>query len=689
MNQPHTPVMGLAFGLALGISVAHITGYPANAGFPWPVLGLMLAGLGLWAGRRLGYPLFLLFAILSAAGLGFAIACRSHPPNQAGHFRHPATPASRTFTLELLAPMPGGYTSRWTAVLRQGNATPIRGRVLLEYPKESGNPIWQPGDLLVLPGTPEAFPGPSNPHSFDYAAYMASLGIWGRIRPDSAVIRHYPVRSPGWTHRLQRLRMAMLGSLDHPRLHPDTSALLKAMLLGERSALSEGLTQAYRDTGAAHMLAVSGLHVGVFTGVLALMLGPFRLFRKGRRIQVGISLALLWGYALLAGMSPSVIRAAVMFSLLALALLTGRGTQSLHFWALAAILLLWFDPGALFRPGFQMSFAAVWAILHFQPTLMAYWPWQGPAGKPIGQWTALSLSAQLGVFPVSLFYFHQFPLAFLLTNLLLAPLMGVILLGGFVLLIGLYSGVAQEWMLTAYDFLIRGFHGVLYRIGNVPGIRLTDLAWSDTAMGLGLLAVYLGGQAIRHRKATYALGAALALSGLFLRTIMEDYQARSRAEWIIPHRTGASALWVRDGKGITAYSDAPADFGAALRAYRVGERLAPAHMLSLGQAYRVGPQRLLRIDSTGVYPADGAPTDILWLSGSPRMHMERALEVLKPARVVADGSNYHSLVALWKESCSKRHIPFHHTGRDGAYIQSWPSVRSPSGVSSGVQQPGQ
>lgn len=201
----------------------------------------------------------------------------------------------------------------------------------------------------------------------------------------------------------------------------DDYAVVAAMTLGSKSAISPALRATYSDAGASHLLALSGLHVGVIGAMLTL------LFVGRRRIALGATLSVvaIWCYAVLVGLSPSVVRAATIFTLYSLAALLRRERISINALAFAATVTLVVSPASLWDVSFQMSYLAVLAILLFLRPLYAVIGAEA-LSHPVVKWTwgivVVSLSAQIGVAPVVLYYFGSFPCLFLLTNIIAIPL---------------------------------------------------------------------------------------------------------------------------------------------------------------------------------------------------------------------------------------------------------------------------
>lgn len=246
--------------------------------------------------------------------------------------------------------------------------------------------------------------------STDYDRYMRrTRGIVGRCFAGRTTLLEH---APTWRTRIEQFRQR-LGE----RLQPDTTlgsdsadaaaAVMQALTLGDSSGINRELRDRYARTGVAHLLAVSGLHVGIIFLILNLLFGWMRLFRKGRVLSgIGIVGALCL-YAVLTGLSPSVIRAVVMFSLLQIGLMLSRSTNSLNTWCAAALLLLLGNPYLLYHIGFQLSFAATAAIITLYPPVARRWMPRTAALRWLWSLTWVGLAAQLGTFPLVLYHFGQ------------------------------------------------------------------------------------------------------------------------------------------------------------------------------------------------------------------------------------------------------------------------------------------
>ncbi|MFM1879355.1 MAG: hypothetical protein RLZZ241_2221 [Bacteroidota bacterium] len=565
---------------------------------------------------------------------------------------------------------PTGTAMQWRATVIALNKNEASGDLLLKIQDSAQIFSWQAGDQILVYGKIQRPGAARNLHEFDYAKYLKYQGIYGLLylKPDG--YKHIPQTQLNLLNKISRFRKSLIKTIKQSGLQPNEAGLAQSMLLGYRALDPEQYRQ-YQKAGAAHILAVSGLHVGILSTLLGWLLLPLRRLKHGALLHGVLLLILLWIYVLLAGGGPSVLRAAVLFSLLSYAFMCGKMAQSLHFWALAILFLTGvIDPRMLFQTGFQLSFAAVWAILIFYPKIYGIWPFKRGVAGYFGQLNSLGLAAQLGVLPLTLFYFHEFPMHFLLSNLLLVPGMGLLLGCGYIFLILSALNLNSNLLIWGYNQILSLFNATATALGQMDGFICTQIPWDITELLLSITGLLVLGGWIRLAKISNLELTLLCILSLFGYRIFQTLEAKSKLEVLIPHNASTSSIWVRQGQELTVFSNRPESLETLIKHYSTGQRIRKIQLKPLANAYTFGTQKLLVIDAHGVYPKKILQLNIVLLTQSPPVHLAKVLEALRPAAVIADGTNYPNELELWHRTCSNYGIAFYATTLQGAFIQS-------------------
>ncbi|MDP2188438.1 MAG: ComEC/Rec2 family competence protein [Sphingobacteriaceae bacterium] len=367
-----------------------------------------------------------------------------------------------------------------------------------------------------------------NPHAFSYKKLMASRGIYFQLKLPPEQWRLYrDAEQRGLLSIALRLKKLSTEKLFSYLKGTHQAPFAAALLLGDRSALDQDLVKAYASSGAIHVLAVSGLHVGIFYMLMRwLSINLFRLKRWGSLTMV---LSALWLYALVTGLPPSVSRACTMFSLIAIARELKRDALIYNTMSAAAFVLLWFKPGFLAETGFQLSFAAVIGIVYLQPKLYKMLYFKHKWADWLWQLTSVSLAAQLFTFPLSVYYFNQFPNYFLLSNFVVIPIAAPLLLGCLLLLaLSPLPFLAEKfaWLLgKGFDLV----NAIILQIEQLPGALTEGIVWSTSTFWLSyafILCVcwWVWGQQLRFRQLAIWLAVTLLVQPL-IRKIDQQKQA--------------------------------------------------------------------------------------------------------------------------------------------------------------------
>ena len=407
-------------------------------------------------------------------------------------------------------------------------------KVMAYFEKDSASMHLHLGNYVALDGKLQMPAKALNPGEFDFRNYLKNQGIkymlfvkngrWEKLSHQNPFNLKAPFAS--W-------RNYLLATLSKNGLQGDEFEVAAAILLGYEQLLEPDVHQNYVAAGVVHILCVSGMHVGIIYLVLNFILGFLGTFRHGKRIKNLLLLLLIWCYALLTGLSPSVLRASVMISFFIVANALEREYDNYNLLAASAFLMLIFNPFFIFNVGFQLSYAAVLGILTFYFPIyrMVYFKYK--IFDIFWAALAVSFSAQLGVFPIAIHYFHLFPVYFLITNLLVFALSYLILSTGMALLaFSWISGVARLLGLLLNAFISFLNHIVNF-VAHLPHAQIQDMffPWPNVWL-LYLLIIILYFLIIQ--KKIRALLPALAVSLLLLGLqTWRNYQRLSQEKMVI------------------------------------------------------------------------------------------------------------------------------------------------------------
>ena len=367
-------------------------------------------------------------------------------------------------------------------------------RFLLYVAKDSASATIRRGDTLSVYARLQAPSNDAMTDGFDYVRYLKRKGITGTAYV-SAKNWKYKGHSDAssWIQRLQNFRIKVVERYQELGFEGDELAVLTALTTGQKEDLSDELRETYSIAGVSHVLALSGLHIGLIYGFLLLLLMPvWKRFPSSKPLTILFIIAILWMFAVFTGLSTSVVRSVTMFSIHAIAMFREERPATLHVLALTAFAMLLFKPLWLFDVGFQLSFTAVAAIIILQPRLDAILPrpsqWLTRRFKDL---LTVSVAAQIGTAPLVILYFHRFSTHFLLSNLLVLPLVTFIMYGAFLLLLLTPIPTFQQWVADGVNLLINSLNKLLHGLTQLPIASIDHLGTNVLEIFLFYLCVYL------------------------------------------------------------------------------------------------------------------------------------------------------------------------------------------------------
>jgi len=427
----------------------------------------------------------------------------------------------------------------------QGN-----GKVLLYFEKDSASKKLKYGQEILIRTKLQKVEGMGNPNEFNYSRYLRFHGIIFRGYVKSTNWQSVSSGKPGITGWFLSLRSNLISKFEQAGLEGNELSVASALVLGYRTELDKELMSAYAGAGATHVLAVSGLHVGIVYVILSTLL-KFMDKRKSLRILKTVILVfLLFGYAGLTGLSASVFRAATMFSFVAVGKAIDRNTNIFNTLAASAFCLILYEPMIVMQVGFQLSYLAVIGIVVIQPRLFQLKAFNNRLADWIWSITCVSIAAQIATFPLGLLYFHQFPNLFLISNLLVIPAAAMILYLGFSLFI------ATIWKPTLLFFgfllntVIATLNQVVLWIEQIPYSVLSgiDISTLEALMIYALIILVLVFIIYQQRFAVYV---GLALSIVFMILQIAEVGNQKNQEFAVVYNVkGETAIALVNGANL-------------------------------------------------------------------------------------------------------------------------------------------
>ena len=355
------------------------------------------------------------------------------------------------------------------------SANLAHGKAVLYFQKDSAASKLLFGDRLLIATEFSPPDKAQNPDGFNYAAYLKRQGV-GATSYISADSWQLTGNNPAFSiqREADKCRKYLLNVYREFKIEGDEFAVLAALTLGFTDDLQPDLLKSYSATGAMHILSVSGMHVGVVYVVMAFLLSFLNKNQRTKVLKTILIAVFLWGYAFITGLSPAVIRATLMFSFVAIATCFERKSQIYNTIFMSILVMLLYNPNLLYDVGFQLSYSAVLSIIFFQPIVTKLYSPKNKLAKLSWDIFSVSIAAQLGTTPFTLYYFQQFPNYFLLTNLVAIPLSSVViylamglLMVSFIPYLSVAVAFLLKWSLWLLNFLIVWIQHLPYSIAHI------------------------------------------------------------------------------------------------------------------------------------------------------------------------------------------------------------------------------
>ncbi len=565
---------------------------------------------------------------------------------------------------------PDAYNTKYIASVLALNDKTAHGKLLININHDSINSIL-PVDAVFYASTElKKIQKPLNPHQFDYSKYLELKQVYNQLYLKHSELLLLSDSKTSIYGFADKLRTTINEKLVTAGFKDETLSIINALLLGQRQTIDKTIYNNYVNSGTIHILAVSGLHVGILLLILNFLFKPLLYLKHGRVLRPLIMVVLLWCFAIIAGLSPSVTRAVAMFSIISIAMHLKRPANIYNTLAISAFFILLFKPTFLFEVGFQMSYLAVLGIVSIQPILYKLWqPKYWILDKPWQIFT-VTLAAQFGVVPISLFYFHQFPGLFFISNLVVIPFLGLILGFGLLVIVLSLLNLLTDTIVTTYSYFIESLNGFIAWVAQFEDFLLRDIPFTLLQVVLSYFIITALVQFYKFKNFKWLALCLIGVIGFQSLLFYNKFKSQDTAI-IVFNKSRFTIIGQKANEQLTVHHNLDSlkqKTDNAIKNYKVGELLDEVTMGRLESFYKFKDQTILVIDSIGVYEGLSFKPNLILLRNSPKINLNRVIDSLNPRLIIADASNYKTYVKRWKVTCKEKKHPFHYTNEKGAFI---------------------
>ncbi len=564
-------------------------------------------------------------------------------------------------------------------LLQDQKAIPTKGKIILYFKKDSTLPKLEYGMQIVLKKTLQEIKNSGNPGGFDYKRYALFQGITHQVFLKPGEFEIIDSKKANWLYSfMYRSQERILSILRRNISGEKELGLAEALLIGYKDDLDQSLVQSYTNTGVVHIIAISGLHLGLIYWLLALLLKPLQKSKKLKWLRPILIILGLWLFSLLTGAQPSILRSAIMFTCIVLGESLSRKTSIYNTMAFSAFILLCINPFWLWDVGFQLSYAAVLSIIIFMQPIYNWFYFKNKLLDNIWKLNAVTIAAQILTVPLSIYHFHQFPNLFLLTNFLAVPLSSAILLGEiFLCVISLipplayWTGKLIGWLIWLMNTYIERIETISFSLWD--GLQISLLQTILLFIFTIAVSYWLMEKSTAGLK--FGLFALLGFAALRSYSFMQSDRQQKLIVYNVPQKKAIDIINGRNHYFI-GDSDLRVDGFArnfhlkpARTLYRVNEAERISNLFVSENYFNYKGKHILLLDKTVSleWQFNKPVIDVLILSGNPKIYMTKIAAVLQIKQVVFDGSVPTWKTHYWKKDCDSLHIPWHETSTNGAF----------------------
>ncbi len=445
-------------------------------------------------------------------------------------------------------------TLKLNGMINGHDSEPVNGSIVLYHRKDTLVTKLLPGDLLVIKCTPVQISGKGNPYEFDYRFYMENQGIrYYAFTSQQSIISHVYQEHRKPIYKALIIREKIIRMYEERGITGERLALVAAITLGQKKMLDADQKSCFVKAGVMHIMAVSGLH----TVILSLFVFNVLFFLKGRLniIRILLTIAILWAFAFVTGLTPSVLRATMMFSFLHAGNLMKRPVNSMNSVLASGFVLIIIRPSVIFDAGFLLSYSAVVYIIAFYRDLYQKVVFRNFISDKIWQSAVVTIVAQAGTMPLTIALFNRFPTYFIITNIIIVPLSSLLVIIGCLVPVLFPVKFLSQFLAMILNNLTGLTELLTKKASYLPLASIENVGFTNAECLLFTAAIFLVTCSLLKKDSLKAIYPITALAFFLLSGTTSEISTRVTNEIIVYNTPGISTIGIRTGKILSVYTD--------------------------------------------------------------------------------------------------------------------------------------
>jgi competence protein ComEC len=430
----------------------------------------------------------------------------------------------------------------------------LKGSIILYNKKDPSQSSFIPGDIVTVRCTPVGIANRANPYEFDYRFFMENQDIkYYAFTNSKAFIRHIDPTHKKLIYRALIIREKIIGMFRERGITGDRLALVSAITLGQKNMLDPEQKLIFMKAGVMHIMAVSGLHAII----LSLFVFNLLFFMKGRYnvLRIIITILVLWSFAYITGLTPSVLRATLMYSFLQAGKLMKRPVNGINSVLASAFVLIIIRPSIIFDAGFLLSYSAVIYIISYYNDFYLILQFKNWFIDKIWQSAAVTIVAQAGTLPLTIMLFNRFPTYFILANITIVPVSNLLIITGCLVPMFFHIRFLSQFLALVLNNLTGLTEYLTLRAASLPFSTIENIGLTTMECFLLTVTIFLFSHYFLKRKSIRFFYPVLFLTFFVFAGSFRNILSKSSNELIVYNTPGSSTIGIRTGKTLNLFCD--------------------------------------------------------------------------------------------------------------------------------------